>query len=69
MRLTVFSDRPRRALQLFCIVCLLSLMTAPLGGCGIKPSQVDPPQGEKNDDFPRTYPNPDYDPAPERLIR
>jgi hypothetical protein len=48
---------------------MFCLITAGLGGCGIKPSQVDPPQGEKNDTFPRTYPNPDYDPAPERLIR
>jgi hypothetical protein len=48
---------------------MFCLITAGLGGCGIKPGQVDPPQGEKNDTFPRTYPNPDYDPAPERLIR
>jgi len=69
MRLTVFSDRPRRALWFFRMVCLLCLMTASLGGCGIKPGQVDPPQGEKNDRFPRTYPDPQYDPAPERLHR
>jgi predicted small lipoprotein YifL len=69
MRLTVFSDRPRRGLQVFCMALAICLMTAGLAGCGIKPGQVDPPQGEKNDPFPRTYPDPKYDPAPERLYR
>jgi len=58
MRLTVFS----KTLSL----CLcLGIVLGTLAGCGIKPSFVDPPQGEEQDRFPRTYP----DPAPERLIR
>jgi hypothetical protein len=46
-----------------------SLLLGGLAACGVKPSHVDPPQGEKNDTFPRTYPDTRYDPAPERLIR
>lgn len=62
MRLTVFSRHLFQSIG-------LCLMIALLGGCGIKPSHVDPPQGEKHDTFPRTYPDPALDPAPERLIR
>ena len=51
------------------IFFMLGVFTIGLGACGIKPSEVDPPQGEKLDTFPRTYPDPQYDPAPERLIR
>lgn len=36
----------------FC--ALLALTTA----CGIKPAEVDPPQGHKQDRFPHTYPSP-----------
>ncbi len=62
MRLTVFS----KTLSL----CLcLGITLATLTGCGIKPSFVDPPQGEAQDNFPRTYPDTATDPAPERLIR
>lgn len=35
-----------------------------LGGCGKKPKFVDPPQGKGDDHFPRSYPNPVYDPKP-----
>ena len=51
------------------MIFMLGVFTIGLGACGIKPSEVDPPQGEKLDTFPRTYPDPQYDPAPERLIR
>jgi len=74
MRLTVFS-----------IGAALALALLP-AGCGIKPKFVEPPPAEKADGtlqtkqearkadkFPRTYPNPAFDPAPkpepERLIR
>ena len=41
-----------------------------LAACGVKPPDVDPPQGE-DDQFPRTYPAPENDPQTqaERLIR
>lgn len=34
------------------------LALAFLAGCGIKPSEVDPPPGVDKDAFPQTYPNP-----------
>jgi hypothetical protein len=37
-----------------------------LSGCGIKPGDVSAPPHVKNDTFPRTYPDPSTDPAPER---
>lgn len=40
------------------IVLSFCLMAAALGGCGIKPRNVDPPPGVKEDSFPKTYPNP-----------
>jgi hypothetical protein len=33
------------------------MMTVLLGGCGIKPDFVDPPQTAAPDNFPRTYPS------------
>lgn len=74
MRLTVF------------LIAAAAAVTLALGGCGIKPSFVDPPLAEKPDGtlqtleearkadaFPRTYPDPAFDPAPkpapEKLIR
>jgi hypothetical protein len=74
MRLTVFS------------ICVLLCAALVPGGCGVKPAQVEPPpktkadgapqtreEARKTDYFPRTYPDPAYDPAPkpapERLIR
>ena len=40
---------------LFPVLAALLLVSA----CGIKPSEVDPPQGHKADTFPHIYPNPD----------
>lgn len=74
MRLTGFS------------ICAGMAMLLTLGGCGIKPEFVDPPLKEKadgtkqtvedarkEDKFPRTYPDPAFDPAlkpaPAQLIR
>lgn len=39
-------------------VCLFSAMLL-LASCGIKPKDVDPPQGIENDHFPQTYPAPE----------
>lgn len=49
---------------------MLTLMTAVLllAACGIKPADVDPPQGEERDYFPRTYPDPSPDPNPQRYL-
>lgn len=41
------------------IVLSSCLIMAVLGGCGIKPREVDPPPHVKVDSFPKTYPNPD----------
>jgi hypothetical protein len=48
-------------------LCVVLTLTA----CGVKPPDVDPPQGEGHDNFPRTYPDPANDPQTqaERLIR
>lgn len=48
-------------------LCAILTLTA----CGVKPPDVDPPQGEERDQFPRTYPAPEKDPQTqaERLIR
>lgn len=48
-------------------LCVILAVT----GCGVKPRDVDPPQGKENDQFPRTYPDPENDPQTqaERLIR
>lgn len=44
----------------------LVLILPLLGGCGKKASRLDPPEGSGPDAalFPRTYPNPRYDPRP-----
>jgi len=65
MRLTVFS---------ICAALVLAILP---GGCGIKPSHVEPPpqtkadgtlqtkeEARKTDYFPRVYPDPAHDPAP-----
>lgn len=51
------------------ILSLCAILT--LTGCGVKPHDVDPPQGAAHDNFPRTYPDPRNDPqtGAERLIR
>lgn len=33
-------------------------LVAGLAGCGVKPQDVDPPQGKAQDRFPRVYPDP-----------
>jgi uncharacterized protein YceK len=54
----------RLAILSLCVILTLS-------GCGVKPHDVDPPQGEERDHFPRTYPDHSNDPQAqaERLIR
>jgi hypothetical protein len=44
------------SLPLYVMIVLL------VAACGIKPAEVDPPQGHKSDRFPRTYPDPATDP-------
>ncbi len=49
------------------LMLLLSVgvaLTLCLNGCGIKPSQVDPPSGADKSTFPKTYPDPKTDPKP-----
>jgi len=45
-------------------VAALLLLVLPLGACGKKPDQVDPPPGAEQSTFPRTYPDPATDPKP-----
>jgi len=54
----------RLAMLSFCVILTLA-------GCGVKPRDVDPPQGQERDHFPRTYPDPleSQQPHGERLIR
>jgi predicted small lipoprotein YifL len=37
---------------------MLAMMVAVsfMAGCGVKPKDLDPPQGSKNTAFPKTYP-------------
>jgi hypothetical protein len=52
----------KKLLPLYTILAIL--MSMPLYGCGIKPSDVEPPGGKKTE-FPRTYPDIRLDqPAP-----
>jgi hypothetical protein len=57
-----------RQKALISAACLCMLGGLTLGACGIKPGSVSPPgaqeEGAKKDRFPRTYPDPSYDPAP-----
>jgi len=47
-------------------VLILPLLAILLCGCGVKPNAVDPPESVKGRDaFPKTYPDPAADPAPE----
>ncbi len=48
---------PIAILTLFVSVSLLS-------GCGIKPKDVDPPEGAEESTFPQTYPDLSTDPQP-----
>lgn len=36
-----------------------------LAGCGIKPGDVEPPEGANEGDFPRVYPDVKHDPGAE----
>lgn len=47
----------RKRLVVYSLV--LSILSMPLGGCGIKPESVDPPPGAEDTVFPATYPAPD----------
>ena len=42
---------------------LLAALCA-LSACGVKPSNINPPEEMQNHKFPRTYPDIDTDPAP-----
>lgn len=39
------------------IVILIILFTLPLTACGIKPKNLDAPQGYEKEQFPKTYPS------------
>ena len=39
------------------LLLILALTGIALSACGIKPGHLTPPKGEKNDTFPRVYPN------------
>jgi predicted small lipoprotein YifL len=51
----------RRMIRLGLAAAVLALA---LGACGKKPGTMQPPEGADTTRFPRTYPNPVYDPAP-----
>ncbi len=48
-------------------IAVLALMLAVfpllLAGCGVKPPEVDPPEGANEGDFPRVYPADKTDPG------
>ena len=46
-----------RATSLF-LCCLFLAASVMLGGCGIKPAKVLPPEDEKPVTYPRSYPDP-----------
>lgn len=54
--------KSRFAITLCGLGLAISVLT--LGGCGKKPSSVDPPPWVEDDTFPATYPNPNLDPKP-----
>ena len=43
-------------------IALSAALLLPLGACGKKPNQVDPPPGAEDSAFPRTYPDLSIDP-------
>jgi hypothetical protein len=43
---------------------LFVFVTILLPSCGVKPSDIEPPDEVKNKEFPRTYPNIATDPPP-----
>jgi hypothetical protein len=48
---------------------LLSLFCLGVAGCGVKPSEIEPPDEVKNKEFPRTYPDLNTDPPPYTVPR
>lgn len=44
------------------IILLVACMA--LSACGIKPGEVEPPEGEGSSSYPRTYPDLGTDPQP-----
>ena len=46
-------------------VLILTMGLALLAGCGVKPANVDPPEGANEGDFPRVYPDTKTDPGAE----
>ena len=46
------------------LLALMATILLPLGGCGIRPSELDPPPGREDVVFPRSYPDPATDPPP-----
>lgn len=52
----------------FLVLSLFLALLAPgLSGCGIKPSNVDPPEGANEGDYPRVYPDLKNDPGAEAV--
>ena len=48
------------------LISMVILACLTLGGCGIKPGQLTPPQGEEKDSFPHVYP---YDPSRDKSLK
>lgn len=46
------------------IIVLSLCATLLLAGCGVKPSNIDPPPGVSKNAFPKVYPDPKTDPGP-----
>ena len=51
-----------KRLQTFAILMLAVFLVA---SCGVRPSQLEPPEGSDKKAYPRVYPNPATDPKPE----
>jgi hypothetical protein len=49
-----------RFFPLLCVLLSLGLLSA----CGVKPKNVEKPEGKENVIYPRTYPSPETDPRP-----
>lgn len=52
-------------------IAVMTLALGLLAACGIKPANVDPPEGANESDFPRVYPDTKTDPAADaaKIIR
>lgn len=52
-------------MQKFITIIILGLFALTgLNACGVKPGNVDPPDGKGSSDFPRGYPDVKTDPTP-----